>query len=106
MTKADAIVVTAKSYTITYGEAIPTLEYTTSGGTLDGKPTLKCSAGAAGTKPAAGVYDITVEKGSVSSYNVTYVKGTLTVNKASLTAFERIIVKNAQQNKYICCNIT
>ena len=86
VTKADAIVVTAKSYTITYGEAIPTLEYTTSGGTLEGKPTLKCSAGAAGTKPNAGVYDITVEKGTVSSYNVSYVKGTLTVNKAPLTA--------------------
>lgn len=85
VTKADAIVVTAKNYTITYGDAIPTLEYTTTGGTLSGKPTISCSAGSAGSRPNAGVYDITVAKGTVSNYNVSYVKGTLTVKKAPLT---------------------
>lgn len=81
---ADAIIVTAKSYTITYGEAIPTLQYTTSGGTLKGTPTITCSAGKAGDHPGAGTYDIVVAKGTVSNYNVSYVKGTLTVKKAPL----------------------
>ena len=85
VTKADAIVVTAKNYTINYGDAIPTLGYTTSGGTLSGTPTISCSAGAVGSRPDAGVYDIVVEKGSVSNFNVSYVKGTLTVKKVPLT---------------------
>lgn len=85
-TTNSEITVTAKSYTINYGDAIPTLEYTTSGGTLSGQPTLSCSAGAVGTRPNAGVYDITISKGTVSNSNVRYVKGTLTVKKATLTA--------------------
>ena len=57
---SSEITVTAKSYTINYGDAIPTLEYTTSGSTLSGKPTLSCNTGSAGSRPNAGVYDITI----------------------------------------------
>jgi hypothetical protein len=82
VTQADAIIVTAKSYTITYGDALPTFEYTSEGATLAGAPDITCSA--TSTSPV-GTYDIIVKKGSVTNYNVTYVKGTLTITKAPLT---------------------
>jgi len=82
VTRADATVVQAKNYTITYGDALPTFEYTVQGAALQGKPTISCSAG---QRPDAGVYDIVVSKGTVSNYNVEYINGTLTVNKAPLT---------------------
>ena len=85
ISSADDIVVTAMSYTITYGDAIPTLEYTISGGSLEGKPSIRCAAGAAGSRPDAGIYDIIIEKGTVTNYNVTFVKGTLIVMNALLT---------------------
>ena len=80
--QADAVVVTAKSYTIEYGEALPKFEYTSEGAALTGTPEITCSATA--TSPV-GTYDIIVKKGSVTNYNVTYVKGTLTIKKAPLT---------------------
>ena len=83
VTQADAIVVSAKSYTITYGDALPQFAYEVSGGALNGRPTITCSAG---TKPSVGTYDIVISKGSVSNYNVAYVKGTLTVEKTELIA--------------------
>ena len=79
---ADAIIVRAKSYTINYGDDVPTFEYTVEGGQLDGRPAITCSAG---SRPDVGVYDIIISKGSVKNYNVTFEKGTLTVNKATLT---------------------
>ena len=82
VTQADAIIVTAKSYTIEYGEALPKFEYTSEGAALTGTPEITCSATA--TSPV-GTYDIIVKKGSVTNYNVTYVKGTLTIKKALLT---------------------
>ena len=80
--QADAVVVTAKSYTIEYGEALPKFEYSSEGAALTGTPEITCSATA--TSPV-GTYDIIVKKGSVTNYNVTYVKGTLTIKKAPLT---------------------
>ena len=82
ITKADEVVVTAKSYSRKYGEANPTFEYTTSGATLTGTPSISCSATA--TSPV-GEYDIVVSKGSVTNYNVTLVNGKLTITKAPLT---------------------
>ena len=82
ITKADPVTVTAKSYTRVYGEANPTFEYTTSGAALTGTPQISCAATA--TSPV-GTYDIIVSQGSVTNYNVTYVKGTLTITKAPLT---------------------
>jgi len=81
VTEADAIIVTAKSYTREYGEANPTFEYTSSGATLVGVPMITCEATA--TSPV-GTYPIVIKKGSVTNYNDTYVNGTLTIIKAPL----------------------
>ena len=80
--KADGVVVTAKNYMRKYGEANPTFEYTSTGATLNGTPVLSCTATA--TSPV-GTYPIVVNKGSVKNYNASYVNGTLTITKASLT---------------------
>ena len=82
ITKADEVVVTAKSYSRKYGEANPTFEYTTSGATLTGTPEITCEATV--TSPV-GEYAIVVSKGSITNYNVTLVNGKLTVTKAPLT---------------------
>ena len=79
---AEALVVTANSYTITYGDALPTFEYTSSGATISGTPTITCTA--TSTSPV-GTYPITISKGSVTNYNDSYVNGTLTITKAPLT---------------------
>ena len=80
---ADAVVVTAKSYTREYGEANPTFEYEAVGKALSGKPEISCDATA---KSPVGTYVIKVKKGTVTNYNDTYVDGTLTITKATLTA--------------------
>ena len=77
-----AITVTAKSTSRLYGDTNPKFEYTVSGGTLQGEPELSCVATSTST---VGLYDIVVSKGSITNGNVTFVNGTLTVNKAPLT---------------------
>ena len=79
---ADPVRVTAKSYTITYGDALPDFSYTTEGADLSGEPSISCTANATS---GVGTYPITITKGGVSNYNVTYVDGTLTIKKAALT---------------------
>ena len=64
-----------------YGEANPTFEYTVTGGALDGTPSITCEATSASP---VGTYPIVISKGSVTNYNVTYVNGTLTIEKAPL----------------------
>ena len=76
------VVITAKSYTRQYGEANPTFEFITEGATLEGVPEISCEATA--TSPV-GTYDIIVKQGTVTNYNVTYVKGTLTITKADVS---------------------
>ena len=83
VTAADAVTVTAKDYTITYGDALPTFGYTVSGGTYNGTPKITCSAN---NSSDAGTYDINIAAGSGTNYNVTYIKGTLTIRKTTLTA--------------------
>ena len=75
-------VVTAKSYSRMYGEDNPKFEYSVEGDTLDGTPEISCEATA--TSPV-GTYDIVISQGDVSNYDVTYVNGTLTIEKAPLT---------------------
>ena len=77
------VTITAKSYTITYGDALPTFEYSSTGEPLAGTPEITCTAG---SRPDAGTYDIVVSKGTLMNNSVEYVKGTLTVRKATLTA--------------------
>jgi len=79
---ADAIAVTAKSYTREYGNENPTFEYDVVGGTLNGTPVISCEATASSP---VGTYDIIIKKGTETNYNVSYVKGTLTITKAPLT---------------------
>lgn len=74
--------VKANSYTIKYGDDIPSYGYEVSGGTLNGIPQISCTA--TKTSPV-GEYDIIVSKGTVTNKNVTYVNGTLTIEKAPLT---------------------
>ena len=80
--KADALIITAKDYTIEYGDEIPTFEYTSDGTTLSGTPSITCEAKKGSP---AGTYDIVISKGSVTNYNDTYVNGKLTIKKAPLT---------------------
>ena len=82
VTEADAVAIIAKDYTRKYGEENPTFDYDVSGAALDGKPEISCEATA--TSPV-GTYEIVVKQGNVSNYNVTYVKGTLTIEPAPLT---------------------
>ena len=91
--KADAIVITAKSYSREYGEANPTFEYTVEGAVLDGQPEIICEATA--TSPV-GEYPIIIRKGSIKNYNDTYVNGVLTITKAPLT----ISVGNYEKKQY------
>ena len=91
VTDADAVIVTANSYTRVYGEANPAFDYTSSGATLTGIPELTCSA--TSTSPV-GTYDIVISKGSVTNYNDTYVKGTLTITKAPLKIKAGTYTKN------------
>ena len=96
VTEADAVIVTAKSYTRKYGDANPTFEYTSEGATLVGTPEIICEATA--TSPV-GTYPIKIKKGSVMSYNVTYVEGTLTITKAPLSVkVEDVTREQYQEN--------
>ena len=74
--------VTANSYTIKYGDDIPSFGYEVSGGTLNGTPQISCTAKK--TSPV-GTYDIVVSKGTETNSNVTYVNGKLTIEPAPLT---------------------
>ena len=81
ITVLEPSTVTAKNYTRTYGEDNPVFEYTVTGGVLDGIPEIVCEA----TKDSPiGTYDIIVKRGTETNFNVTYVKGTLTITKVSL----------------------
>ena len=82
VTAADPVTVTANSYTITYGDALPDYGYSSSGATLSGAPSISCTATASSP---VGTYPITISKGGVTNYNDTYINGTLTIMKAPLT---------------------
>ena len=75
------VTVTAKDYTIAYGDDIPVFEYTSEGAELEGTPEITCTA--TKTSPA-GTYPIVISKGTVTNKNVTFVNGTLTISKAPL----------------------
>ena len=76
------ITIIANNLTMTYGDEVPELTFTTKDGTLKGTPKLSTTA----TKTSAvGTYPIKVEKGTVTNEQVTYVDGTLTIEKAPLT---------------------
>ena len=76
------VTIAAENKSMTYGDDVPALTYTSTGAALSGTPTLSTTA--TKTSPV-GSYPIKVEKGTVTNNNVTYVDGTLTITKAPLT---------------------
>ena len=84
ITKAP-LTITAKSYTIKQGQAMPTLESECSGfknnetdTVFTTKPIVSTNA-TSNSEP--GTYDITVSGAEAVNYEMTYVKGTLTITK-------------------------
>lgn len=80
--KSNPVTITAKSYTIEYGDELPIFEYTSEGAAIEGSPYITCEA--TKTSPV-GTYPIVINKGSVTNFNDTYVNGTLIIEKAPLT---------------------
>lgn len=78
----ELVTITADNKSMTYGDDVPALTYTSTGAALSGTPTLSTTA--TKTSPV-GSYPIKVEKGTVTNNNVTFVDGTLTITKAGLT---------------------
>ena len=82
LVKLPDYTITADCITMVYGDEVPELTYTTEGWEPEGKPKLTTTA----TKNSpVGTYPIKVEKGTVTNEQVTYVDGTLTIEKAPLT---------------------
>lgn len=86
------LLVTADSFTITYGDDVPTLTFTYSGfvnsetsANLDAEPTIEANTGVIKGALGAGTYDIILSGGSASNYAFTFVNGTLTVVKTDQT---------------------
>ncbi|MBR4093660.1 MAG: chitobiase/beta-hexosaminidase C-terminal domain-containing protein, partial [Oscillospiraceae bacterium] len=82
-----AVTVTAKSYTIKVGEALPTYAYDVAGlvngETLPIDVTISCTADG----KTAGAFDIVVSGATTSTnYTYTYVNGTLTVSEKEVVA--------------------
>lgn len=84
--------ITSNDITMTYGDEVPELTYTSEGAIFEGTPKLVCEATSA---TPVGIYPILVEQGSVDNTNATFVTGTLTITKASLT----ITVKDADREE-------
>ncbi|MEP0368338.1 MAG: LamG-like jellyroll fold domain-containing protein [Cyclobacteriaceae bacterium] len=84
--------VTADSFTITYGEDVPTLTFTYSGfvndetsANLDAEPTISANTDVIKGDLDAGTYDIILSGGSAPNYAFTLVNGTLTIVKTDQT---------------------
>lgn len=93
------VTVTAKSYTIKYGDALPKFEYTSEGATLKGTPEITCEA--TGQSPA-GTYPIVITRGSITNYNVMFINGTLTIEPIEIKPIsesEEISFKDAIGNE-------
>ena len=82
ITVIEPSVVTVTNTSRLYGETNPLFEYIVTGGALDGEPEITCPAT---ETSSVGEYPINISKGTVTNFNVTYVNGTLTIEKAPLT---------------------
>jgi hypothetical protein len=83
------LVVKAANKTITYGDPLPNLTYSISGFVIDETEevitgTISISTDASEI-PNVGTYDIVTSGGEAVNYNISHVKGTLTVEKPSQT---------------------
>ena len=88
ITKAP-LTITAKSYTIKQGDEMPTFEAEYSGfknnetnSVLTTQPTITTTATSAGEP---GTYDIVVSGASATNYEISYVKGMLTIEAVEIT---------------------
>ena len=88
VTKAP-LTITAKDYTVTVGDAMPTFEAEYEGfknsddeTILTTSPTFNCAAANTNTE---GIYDITVSGAASDRYDITYVKGQLTIVPTDVT---------------------
>ena len=79
--QGERVTITARSYTVTYGDAMPDFGYLADG-EIVGTPAITCEA-VQGS--AAGTYDIVIARGTVEDDNCIYENGTLTIAKAELT---------------------
>lgn len=77
----ERLQITATSYTIKYGDAMPTFSWSANG-PVDGEPEITC---AAGVGSPVGEYPILISRGTVTDGNAIYVNGVLTIEKAELT---------------------
>ena len=78
----DVLTIIANSYNLKYGDELPELNYTIRGGSINGIPAISCEA----TKlSSTGTYPIIITRGNIIESDVTYVNGTLTIEKAPLT---------------------
>ena len=94
ITVADAITIVATDATMVYGDKLPELTYTVSGGTVTGTPVLTCEAT---SKSDVGEYVIKVEKGTVDYANLVLVNGKLTITPAELTVKAEDVIREADQ---------
>ena len=94
ITVADAITIVATDATMVYGDKLPELTYTVSGGTVTGTPVLTCEAT---SKSDVGEYVIKVEKGTVDYANLVLVNGKLTITPAELTVKAEDVTREADQ---------
>ena len=76
------VVVRVKDIVRLYGDENPAFEYTVEGGKLNGVPVVSCQASSASK---VGKYEIVLEKGTVTNKDVTFINGTLQIDKAPLT---------------------
>jgi hypothetical protein len=83
VTAAPLVTITATNLSMSYGDAVPQLEYTITGGNVGGEPTLSCEAS---STSLPGTYDISVAEGTVAYPNLELVDGVLTIGKAPLQA--------------------
>lgn len=92
ITAADPVTITAKNYTIKYGEDIPVFEFISEGAAVNGTPSITCEAT---TTSPAGTYPIVITKGTVTNYNATFVNGLLTIEaKTDIDSNGNTIVKD------------
>ena len=78
----EFVIIMADNLTMTYGDDVPQLTFTTEGEELIGTPQLSTTA--TSTSPV-GTYPITVEQGTVANSRFSCIAGTLTITKAPLT---------------------
>ena len=81
----EPIRVYADNKVMYYGDEVPDLTYSTSGPPINGKPKLSTTANSASF---IGTYPITIEQGTVSNDQVTFIDGTLTIMKKPMYSTE------------------